>query len=112
VTTTGSYITSIIDGEAAIADKMIIHQTSWFNFHDTSGQLRVLLHTFEGIKLEPKLEPKSAMRTQMPLQEIKPNGPRQQSKRNLDSGEELENKRPKSQKVSCKEASRGSQDVS
>ena len=108
MTTTVAYITSIVDGEAAIADKMKIHQTSWYNFLDTSGQLRTLLSTFEGIKLEPK----RAMRTQMPLQEIKPNAPRQQSKRNLDHGEELENKRPKSQRVSYKEASRGSQDVS
>ncbi|KAH6711039.1 hypothetical protein BKA61DRAFT_108467 [Leptodontidium sp. MPI-SDFR-AT-0119] len=112
VTTTVAYITSIVDGEAAIADKTIVRQTSWFNFLDMSGQLHTLLSTFEGMKLEPKLEPNRAMRTQMPLQEIKPNAPRQQSKRNLDNGEELENKRPKSQRVSYKEASRGSQDVS
>ena len=104
MTTTVAYITSIIDGEAAIADKMIIRQTPWFNFRDRTGQLHTLLSTFEGIKLEPKLEPKRARMTQMPLQEIKSDAPRQQSKRTVDNEKELKNKRPKSQRVSYKEA--------
>lgn len=112
VTTTVPYIVSIVDGKAAIADKMIIHQTSWFNFLDASGQLRALLAMFDGIELEPKLEPERAMRTQMPLQEIKNNALRQRSKRNLDNGEELENRRSKSQRISHKQASRGSQERS
>jgi len=112
VTTTVPYITSIVDGEAAVTDKMIVHQTSWFNFLDSSGQLRTLLSIFEGIKLEQKLEPKKAMRIQMPLQEIKTNAPKQRSKRNLANEEDLENRRSKSQRVSYKQGSRGSQDVS
>ncbi len=67
---------------------------------------------FDGIELEPKLEPERAMRTQMPLQEIKNNALRQRSKRNLDNGAELENRRSKSQRISHKQASRGSQERS
>jgi hypothetical protein len=112
VTTTVPYIASIVDGWADIADKMIIHRTSWFNFLDASGQLQVLLSTFEGIELEPRVEPNRDMRTQVPLQEITNNVPRQQSKRRFDSVEELDNQKSKSQRVSYKQISRGSQDVS
>ncbi|KAG9242732.1 hypothetical protein BJ878DRAFT_155844 [Calycina marina] len=111
VTTTVPYIASIVDGQADIADKMIIHRTSWFNFLDGSGQLQALLSTFEGIELEPHMEPNRAMRTQVPLQEITTNASRQRSKRRFDNGEELDNQRSKSQRVSYKQASRGSQDV-
>lgn len=106
------YIASIVGGQADIADKMIIHRTSWFNFLDASGQLLTLLSTFEGIELEPKVEPKRAIGTQVPLQEITTNAPRQRSKRRFDNGEEQENQRSKLQRVSYKQASRGSQDVS
>jgi len=112
VTTTVPYIVSIVDGQADIADKMIIHRTSWFNFLDTSGQLQALLSTFEGIELEPKVEPNRAMRTQVPLQEITTNAPRQRLKRRFDNGEELDNQRSKAQRVSHKQDSRGSQDAS
>ncbi|KAG4439156.1 hypothetical protein IFR05_005355 [Cadophora sp. M221] len=112
VTTTVPYIASIVDGQADIADEMIIYRTLWFNFLDASGQLQALLSTFEGIELEHKVESKGVMRTQVPLQEIKTNAPRQRSKRRLDNGEELDNQRSKSQRVSYEQTSRGSQDVS
>ena len=105
MTTTVSYIASIVDGWADIADKIIIHRTSWFNFSDASGQLQVLLSTFEGIELEPKVEPNRAMRTQVPLQENTSNVPRQRSKRRFDNREELDSQRSKSQRVFYKQAS-------
>jgi len=111
VTTTVPYITSIVDGEATITDSIIIHQSPWFNFLNVSGQLRTLLFTFEGMKLERKLEPERAMRTQMPLSIIKIKAPRQRSKRNLDNAEELENKRSKPRRVSNRLVSRGTQSV-
>jgi hypothetical protein len=63
VTTTVLYIASIVNGQVDIADKITIHRTLWFNSLDASGQLQALLSIFEGIELEPKVEPKRAMRT-------------------------------------------------
>lgn len=79
VNTTRSYITSIVKGWKGIADKMEIHQTPWFNFLNADGQLRILLYSFDGIKLEPK----KAAKVRVPLQGMKPNVQRKQTKRKL-----------------------------
>lgn len=100
MTTTVPYIASIVNGEAAIADKMIIHQTSWFDFSDASGQLQALLSIFEGLELESKVESERASKAQTPLQDITTNALIQRSKRSLVDREELENQRSKSQRVS------------
>ena len=91
VNTTLSYITSIVKGWEGIVGKMEIHYTPWFDFLDATGWLRILLYSFEGIKLEPK----KAVKVRMPLQGMKPNAQRKQTKRKLVNEEDSRSKRQK-----------------
>jgi len=49
------------------------------DFLDAASQMRILLYSFEGVKLEPK----NAATVQMPQHSTKPNARRKQTKWNL-----------------------------